>query len=175
MRNALLFLVLFIISFSNVKRLGAVELKQELTFINWTDFRSEEDGHDGAISLIVGCYIKKRMSAPINGIDEVDALEKFAYLPPTGVENWKEGRIICSEGGHGFFIQDRWQEPIQVYRRNYRRTKRNRQGYAIIGEDCEKERYWAYLRYLPASHYRLPPHRKHADPLGHYSIYEWCY
>ena len=174
MKFIILSFILFIASFFNITKVGATSLKDSIVFINWTDFKAEEQGHDGSISIRVGCYRRQQLSAPINGETEVDAIQQSAVLPPAGMANWQEGQISCTDV-HGLMMMEEFGRFIQVYR-NYEPVPLSQEKRVIkIGEDCNEKSYWAYLKYLPRDYYDFPHNESHKDPLGHYALYEFCY
>lgn len=151
----------------------AISLQKNITFVNWTRFKAQELDHNGDIEIQASCYLQERVPTPINGIDKVEVIQNSKLLPPTGISDWEEGKIICPES-HGLKIHSNLDHPIQLYR-NYQLVEPQPDGTLNIGENCDKGNYWAYMRYLPKSHYDFPHERDHEDPMGHYALYDFCY
>ena len=157
-----------VIAYFNVE-LAQAQFEKQVTITNWTAFGTTEQNHSGAVRLHAICFIRRGLSAPIHGETNVEVGIKAELLIPTNVQNWQKGTMGC-ENVNGIELAIEI-SPFNLYR-NGKPVPKNRQGYPLIGEDCQKKKYIAHVRYLPATHYDQPTHGE--DPMGHYAVYEWC-
>ena len=157
--------------------------ENSVTFINWT-----QSGHDieDKDLLIQATCLERRMtsqslvSSPhdfniINGTE--------VTLPATGRDiDYSEGlyekescvgiRLIRHQLYEGSSVNHLLSEGAFPLYRNLTKVPTTAEGYTVIGTNCNKSKYYAYIKYIPVGQGDQPVDSE--DPDGHYTLLESC-
>ena len=165
---------------------------KKLTFINWSAaYYNTNDFPNGPIKLDATCQNLRRYSAPLWEVDFAFQEAKDPKILPASGYTWsdyKNGMYSCEAGdviilkqtimvgGTAIPIENKdSSQPIQIYNA-LEPVKTDSFGNPVIGLDCfAPAKYFAYLMYFPTGQYDQPQNADHADPNGHYNLYENCY
>ena len=133
----------------------------------------------------------QKLSTKLNGNDFVTVNIKDSILPATGYtwSDYVDGTLSCAANDvirlqptvtvDGEILNvnsdsNLLDKPFQLYNA-LEPVKTDGLGDPIIGWECTTSTYFAYIMYLPTGQYDQPRNEDHADPNGHYSLFEECY